>query len=448
MGSKKVDARAELEKRTPRSLDLYQRSHQVLAREVVGTVLVPYPFYIRQAKGSRVIDVDDNEYIDLTMGYGPHILGHTPEVVVEAVKEAVERGLQWGLHGPYQEPLARLLVEAAPSADKVAFCNSGTEASLFAIRAARAYTGKTKIGVFDGSYHGGHDYVLVQADKRSPRERPKAIPRGVGIPEETLNQIIMLPYRHEAAYDLIRAHKEELAVVLIEPVQSSNPRLDCGDFLKELREVCKDSGVLFLMDEVITGFRLAYGGGQEYFGVTPDLVTYGKALGGGLPIGAVAGRADVMEVFVRRIPDTSGSPRIYSGGTFDGNPMTMATGYAAVSYMRDHPQIYPYLAEQGARLATAINQFCDQEELPAQLMSALSLFRLQFQRGPIHSVRDIDDTLKEAEGKFYLHLLNHGVVVPGAHLFFISAAHTPQDIEQVVDAFKQSFLEVRAEGLL
>lgn len=441
------DVRAQLEKRTPRSREVYERSHEVLAQEVAGTIVMPYPFYVRRAKGSRVTDVDGNEYIDLTMGFGPHVLGHAPDVVIEAVKEAAERGVHWGLHSPYQEPLARLLVEASPCAEKVVFCNSGTEATMYAIRAARAYTGKTKIGLFEGSYHGAHDYVLVEASRKSPRDRPAVFPRGAGIPGETLDQIIMLPYRNEAAYDIIREQKDELALVLIEPVQSSNPRLDCGEFLKGLREVCRECGVLFLMDEVITGFRLAYGGGQELFDVIPDLATYGKAMGGGMPIGAIAGPTQIMEVFARQIGD-DGGPRIFTAGTFSGNPMSMEAGRAAVSYMRDHPEIYKYLAEQGSRLAEEVNRFCLAEEIPAQMMGAFSMFHLRFQRGAIDSARDIDESLKEAEDAFYMHLLTHGVVVPGIHLAFISTAHSPEEIDQVIDAFKQSFLEVRERGLL
>lgn len=441
------DIRAVLESRTRKSQEVYERSHEVLAQQVVNTVRMPYPFYVREAKGSRITDVDGNEYIDLTMGYGPHVLGHAPDFVVEAVKEAADRGFHYGLFSPYQEPLARLLVEASPCADKVVFTNSGTEATMYAIRAARAYTGKTKIAVFDGGYHGSHDYVLVRADGDSPRTEPTFSPMGDGIPHETTDQVIMLPYREEAAFELIRKHKDELALVLLEGVQSSNPRLDHGDFLRELREVCRECDVLFLMDEVITGFRLAYGGAQEMFDVVPDIAAYGKAVGGGLPIGAVAGSAEIMGVF----SDNAGESRpnrTYVGGTFNGNPMSMVAGQAAVSHLKDHPEIYSYLAEQGTRLSNEVNQFCQAEEIPAQMLSALSMFYLRFQRTPINSSRDIDTSLQDAEGEFYMHLLNHGVVVPGIHLAFISAAHTPEDIDTVIDAFKESFKEVRNKGLL
>ena len=450
------NVQAEIERKTPGSKVAHERSSEVLGQIVTGTLAIPHPIYIRDSKGSRVTDVDGNEYIDLTLGFGPHVLGHAPDVVVDAVKEAADRGLQWALHNPYQEPLARMLVEASPCAEKVVFCNSGTEATMYAIRAARAYTGKSKIAVFDGSYHGAHDYAMVRVDNESPRDAPTFNPTGDGIPEETLQNVMMLPYRSEAAFDIIREHKDELAVVLLEPVQSSNPRLDHADWMTELREVCRDSGVLFLMDEVITGFRMAYGGAQEFFGITPDLATYGKVLGGGMPIGAIAGPAEIMEVFSAGALDPEAfatsddrPPGVFSAGTFSGNPVSMAAGCAAVGYLRDHPESYRYLAQQSNRLADELNRFCVTNEIPAQILSALSIFFLRIQPGdPIESSRDIDGSMKEADDAFFLHLLNNGVIVPGVHQFHLSTAHTPEDVDHVIDAFKRSFLGVREEGLL
>jgi len=450
------NVRAEIERKTPGSKRAHERSLEVLGQLAVGTLAMPYPIYIRESRGSRVTDVDGNEYIDLALGFGPHILGHAPGVVVDAVKDAAERGFQWALHNPYQEHLARLIVEAVPCADKVEFCNTGTEATMFAIRAARAYTRRDKIAMFDGGYHGAHDYVMVRAAAGSPHDAPTFNTVGDGIPKATLQNTIMLPYRSRKAFDLIRTHKDELALVLIEPVQSSNPRLDHVEWLRELREVCRESGVLFLMDEIITGFRLAYGGAQELFDITPDLATYGKVMGGGLPIGAIAGRADIMDVFSRGAASpetfTRGGPRlpgVFAAGTFGGNPISMVAGTAALTYLRDHPESYKYLAEQSMRLANEVNRFCQSEEIPAQLMSALSMFFMRIQRGgPIQSARDIDPSLKAADDAFFMHLLNNGVVIPGIHQFHISTAHTPKDIDFVIEAMKHSFLEVRKEGLL
>ena len=440
------DIRAELERKTPRSREALARSSEVLAQLALGTLSMPHPIYIRESKGSRVTDVDGNEYIDLAMGFGPHMLGHAPDVVVDAVKEAVERGTQWALHNPYQEKLARLLVEASPCAEKVVFCNSGTESTMYAIRAARAYTGKSKIAVFEGSYHGAHDSILVDLDPASPPDAPTFRPRGAGVPAETLQNVMMLPYRRDAAFDLIREHRDELALVLLEPVESSNPRMNHVDWMKGVEAACREAGVLFLMDEVITGFRVAYGGAQEFFDMKPDLATYGKVLGGGMPLGAIAGPESIMSVFDSERPGAKG---IFSAGTFTGNPVSMAAGYAAVSYLKDHPEIYPYVSEQSHRLADELNRFLAVEEIPAQVMAAESVFYLRIQPGvPVEGPREIDGSLKAADDEFCMHLLNHGVTIPGDHQFHLSAAHTPEDVDKVIDAFKQSFLEVRAKDLL
>ncbi len=439
-------ARDSLAARTPRSAEAKARGSKVLAMEVVQTVTMPHPIYIESAAGARVTDLDGNTYIDLTGGFGPLVLGHGPQSVKDALAEQLERGWHFGIHNARQAELAELLQEAGRCVDTVVFTNSGTEATMYAIRLGRAFTNRSKVALFDGSYHGVHDYALVKADSKSPRSRPATRVLGGGVPDVIKDEtVIMLPYRDPAAYDLIREHKDELAIVLIEPVQSSNPRLDTGDFLHGLLDVCRESNVLFLMDEVITGFRIQYGGCQEYYDISPDLGTFGKGLGGGLPIGAVGGRADVMNGFTGK----DNASYIFSGGTFSGNPLTMAAGVAALSYMREHRDtLYPYLREQGNRFAEAVNGFCRDNAIPAQVMNAASMFHLIFQGGEIGGSRDITSENRRAERQFYLHLMNHGVIVPGIHLAFFSAAHTPEDVDLVIDAFQASFLDVREDGLL
>ena len=438
--------REELQALMPGSQKLKEKHGRVLAQELVGTIDLPNVFYVQSARGSRVTDVDGREYIDLCMGLGPLLLGHNPEVAVAAAREtAAEVGLHLGLPSPYQGELAELVVEASPCADKVAFYNSGTEATMSAFRAARAYSGKTKVAVFVGSYHGAHDYVLVRPDPRSNPDRPQTLPLGHGIPRETLDQVLILPYRSSAAFELIRQHKDELALVMLEPVQSSNPRLDVGPFLQELRSVCSDSGVLLLLDEVITGFRLGYRGAQDFFGVKADLAIYGKVLGGGTPIGAVAGSDELMACF------GLGGRVIFSGGTFCGNPMSMRVGSAVLRTLRANPEIYSRLASESERLAHAINGFCEAERIPARLMNAQSQFKLVFTDQPVNSAWDLPSPRSpeaEIEKLFYAHLHKNGVVVPGAHVFFLSAAHTQEDVDAVIEAFQSSFLELREAGVL
>ncbi|MDG2049842.1 MAG: aminotransferase class III-fold pyridoxal phosphate-dependent enzyme [Myxococcota bacterium] len=348
------------------------------------------------------------------------------------------------MHNTRQSELAELICEAGACAENVTFANSGTEATMYAARLARAHTGKDKVGLFDGSYHGVHDYALTKADPESSRSEPRAASLGNGVPKMIPDEtMLMLPYRDPHAFDLIHRHRDELAVVQIEPVQSSNPRLDSGEFLGELIEVCRKNGVLVLFDEVITGFRIEYGGCQEYYGLTPDLVTYGKAIGGGLPVGAVAGRAEIMNGFTGK----EGAPFIFCGGTFSGNPLTMAAGTAAVTTMRDQKEtLYPYLHEQGSRFRETVNEYCRREKIPAQVMSAGSLLHLIFQSGAIEGQRDIGDDYRSAEARFYLHLMNHGVIIPGIHVAFFSAAHTPAEVDQVIEGFKASFEALREDG--
>ena len=444
-GERSQAVRRKLMERTPKSAEAKARGKS-LTHEVVRTVALPHPIYIDSASGPNLTDVDGNTYIDMTMGFGPCLLGHSPPAVQAALREQLDRGWLFGIPNAQQAELAGLVEEASPCAEKVAFFNTGTEATLSAMRAARAFTGKTRIAVFDGCYHGAHDYALIHADPSSDRTRPAGMMVGAGIPASIRDDtMLVLPYRNDAAFDLIREHKEELAAVFIEPVQSSNPRLDCADFLNGLRAACAESEVLLCFDEVITGFRIAFGGGQEHYGITPDLATYGKALAAGLPIGAVAGRKDVMACFSGK----GEAPRVFSGGTFSGNPLSMAAGLAAVGAMAESKHtLYPYLMEQGNRLAQAVNGFCRAHNFAAQMMNAGSMFHLHFQSAPINSARDLEKGGRWAEQEFYLHLLGHGVVIPGIHLAFISAAHRPEHVDQIIDAFEASFMDLREDGLL
>ncbi len=442
---------------TSRSDEAHRRSAAVLASEIVQTVHMPQPIYVEHAKGSRITDLDGNEYIDLTMGYGTHVLGHAPDSVVRAVQEQAARGLQYGLHNAHQTRLAELICEIVPNAEEVVFTNSGTEATMYAIRAARALTGKDRIGLFDGSYHGVHDVVLAGVTPDSPRKTPSPRLKGAGIPETILKELVMLPYREQHAFDLIRQSKDELAAVVVEPVQSSNPRLDTREWLHALRDVCNESGVLLILDEVVTGFRLALGGAQERLGLEADLVTFGKALGGGSPIGAVVGRHDLMAVFgpgargatSRTAKGERPRARIFAGTSFAGNPLTMCAGIAALEEMRDRKaEIYPRLEAQTKRLEEEINAFLEREKIEARIRRGGSMFHLPFQSDPIESARDVRGENPRLENEFYVRLLEHGVLVPGIHVAFLSAAHTPQDVDQIIAAYIESFRELRQANKL
>ena len=444
IGKKSSAVRAKLINRTTKCEVVARRGQVALAQEVVQTVDLPHPIYIDSADGPYLTDLDGNRYIDLTGGFGPNVLGNKPEAVEKALASQIEKGWHYGIPGDGQADLAELIKESSPAVDEVMFCNSGSEATMFAFRAARAFTGKRVVALFDGSYHGIHDYALVRADLKSERSNPSSITLGAGIPEEVSRDLmLMLPYRDKNAYDLIRKYKDDLALVVIEPVQSSNPRLDNQDFLNGLRDVCTECEVLLMFDEVITGFRIEYGGCQEYYNINPDLITYGKAVGGGLPIGVVAGSKRVMNTF----SGAEDTPAIFAGGTFSGNPLTMAAGFGALEYLKENKdEIYPYLHSQGNRIAKEINEFCRSSNIPVQMMNAGSMLHLIFGGETIDSSRDIDHSQYKLEKEFYLHLLGHNVIVPGIHLAFISFAHKPEVIDEVIDAFKRTFEDLREDG--
>ena len=444
IGKKSQAVRTKLINRTTKSGEMARRGHPSLAMEVVQTVDMPHQLYIDKAEGPYLTDLDGNQYIDLTCGFGPNVVGNKFEPVEKALASQIKKGWHYGIPGAEQAQLAELIKESSPAVDEVMFCNSGSEATMFAFRAARAVSGKRVIALFDGSYHGIHDYALVKADHRSDRSEPSSVTLGAGIPEEISKDLMMmLPNRDENAYELIRKHKDNLALVVIEPVQSSNPRLDNQEFLQGLRDVCTECGVLLMFDEVITGFRIEYGGCQQYYNINPDLVTYGKAVGGGMPIGVVAGSKRVMNAF----SGADDSPVIFAGGTFNGHPLTMVAGITILKHLKENQEeIYPYLHEQGNRIANEINEFCSSNNIAAQMMNAGSMMHLIFSGDHIESARDIGRSKVEKE--FYLHLLGHNVIVPGIHLAFISFAHKPEIVDQVIEAFKQSFIDMREDGLL
>ena len=446
MGKNSQAVRTKLIERTSKCEEVARLGQAALAQEVVQTVDLPHQIYINSAEGPYLTDLDGNRYIDLTGGFGPNVLGNKPEPVQAAIAPQIKKGWHYGIPNGQQVRLAELIKESSIAVEEVMFCNSGSEATMFAFRAARAVTGKKMVALFDGSYHGVHDYALIKADFNSDRSKPSSTTLGAGIPEEVSNDLMMmLPYRDSNAYELIRENKDNLALVVIEPVQSSNPRLDNQEFLQGLREVCTECDVLLMFDEVITGFRIEYGGCQQYYDIKPDLVTYGKAAGGGLPIGVVAGSKKVMNTF----SGADKTPAIFAGGTFSGNPLTMAGGIGMLEYLKENQEsVYPYLHEQGDRIANEINDFCRSNNIPAQMMNAGSMMHLIFGGETIESSRDIDHSHYSLEKEFYLHLLGHNVIVPGIHLAFISFAHKPDVIDHVIDAFKRTFEDLREDGYL
>jgi glutamate-1-semialdehyde 2,1-aminomutase len=301
------------------------------------------------------------------------------------------------------------------------------------------------VAVFGGGYHGTHDYALVQVDPQSPPSAPLPKVTGRGVPDVVRDQtMLVLPYRDAAAFEIIRKHRSELACVVIQPVQNTTPHLDNHAYLRELRTVCDECGVLLMFDEVVTGFRLAYGGGQSFYGVTPDLATFGKIIGGGTAVGALCGRSEIMDLFARR-----GGAGVFAGGTFGGNPLTMSAGAATLRVLKERKdELYPRLARLGAQLADTVQAHCDRHHMAVTLMHAASIHCLHFKQGPIETFRDTYPANRAAEEAFYTLLLDRGVLVPGVHVYFLSAAHDEAAVGRVTTAFLESLEDCRADGLL
>lgn len=451
-----ADLYSELRQRRPKSASLYEEACGVIPSGTVSRarLLPPFPFFAARGRGSRLIDVDGSEYIDCTLGFGSQLLGHAHPVVVRAIQESAIDGTSFGTPHPREAWLARLLVDMIPCADKVTFCNSGSEATLNAIRIARAVTGKPAVAKFEGGYHGWYDAVLgsvtYDPDIAGPVEAPRFVGHSIGVPAEDIANTVVLPFNHEAAFDLIRRERARLAVVLVEGIQGAGGAIPADRrFLHELRAVCSECGVLLLVDEIITGFRLAEGGAQEYFGVTADLATYSKVVGGGLPLGIIAGRDEVM-----RVLGSTGDPardrreRVYYGGTFNGNVQAMAVGIAVLTHLREHPDVYQLINARGQAIRDGISQVAREGGFPVTVVGAGSLFMTRMVTGSVRSHRDFAGERVEAYREMFPRLLRHGVFLPNAHFGLISAAHTAADVKAIAEAHRQVFEELRDVGLL
>lgn len=438
----------------PRSSEILKRARKVLlSPQVTGPFRAPRSVvFVKQARGSRLLDFDGNEYVDVTMAYGPLILGHSHPVVVEAVEKTIRDGTVYAIAHEKEVRWAELMVEAIPCAERVAFTNTGTEATMHALKVARARTGKDRVAKFEGGYHGVHDYAQVSsilATQRGPAEDPESVPDTLGIPQASVEQVLTLSYNQPASFDKIRRHQHELAAVIIEPVPSCFP-VDMGDFLRELRSVTRDCGVLLIFDEVISGFRLSYGGGQSHFGVVPDLATYGKVIGGGFPAGAIAGSVDALQPLI-----TSGDAlrdlqeKVMIIGTFSGNPITASAGAATLAYLREHPEIYAHIDGLAIRIKQRVHAFCEAHDFAFRLIGLGSWFLPHFVSGePTHArdLRGLDNLLRgEILGNYMRY---HGVYMPDLHTVFMSSEHTEEDADRISEAFETSLLEMREDGIL
>ena len=347
----------------------------------------PYPIFTESAQGAVVTDADGVERLDFINTMTTMILGHGPAPVLDAVRQQLEYGLAYNSPNRHQVELARILCDRVPSFEKVRFTNSGTEATLNTIRVARAFTGRSKFAKVEGGYHGTHDAVMVSLridpTTGGDYENPQPVPSSAGLAEGTLDQAVIIPYNDvEVAGAILEAHRDELAAVIVEPVMGSVGMLPAEpEYLRMLRDFADSSGALLIFDEVIS-FRVAPGGSQEYFGVTPDLTSLGKIIGGGFPVGAFGGRSDIMSLY-----SPINGPVVAHAGTFNANPVTMVAGAATMTELT--PNVYRRLAELTEMLRQGVRMVCSELEQPVLVTGIGSLFGIHFTEQPIRNYRDI-----------------------------------------------------------
>ena len=411
-----------------RSLQLFRTAQQRIPGGVNSPVRAFHhvgadPFFVERGQGAKIWDIDGNEYIDYVGSWGPAILGHAPKVIVDAVREAAARGISFGIPNPLEVEMAELICTWMPSIEKVRMVNSGTEATMSCIRLARGFTGRDKIIKFDGCYHGHVDALLVKSGSGALTH---GRPDSAGVPQAFVNLTISLPFnRVDLVRRAFRQNKNEIAAVILEPIPANAGLYFPSDtFLPTLREECDRHGAVLIFDEVVTGFRVARGGAQEIYGIKPDLTALGKIIGGGLPVGAFGGRAEIMN---QLSPDGP----VYQAGTLSGNPLAMAAGLAQLHEL-ERTDGWKLLEELGMRFETVVRDGVTKAKIDITFHRIGSMFCLFFAPGPVVDLVSAQRSNLKMFAKFFRVCLKRGVYFAPSQFEtgFISTAHTSEDIER------------------
>jgi glutamate-1-semialdehyde 2,1-aminomutase len=378
----------------------------------------PYPFFTSSAEGSRLHDIDGNAYIDYCLAYGPLILGHSNPRIIEAVKTQMDKGTLYGTPTDIEVELAELITKLVPSIEMLRLVNTGTEATMHAIRLARGYTGRNKIIKFEGCYHGAHDYVLVKAGSGATTF---GAPDSHGIPEDTTKNTIVIPFNDIKSFmDVIKQNQDEIAAVIIEPIiGNAGVILPIEGYLNSIRKITEEEGIVLIFDEIITGFRLGLGGAQEYYGITPDITTLGKIIGGGFPIAVYGGKKELFEL-------VSPLGKVYQASTFAGNPISTTAGLATLKTLSEGKN--------------GLHEIIRDKRISAQVNGLTSMFQIFFTDEDVIDYKTAKSSDIVKFMSYQKHLMNNGVFIPPSQFetCFISTAHTDEDITKTLEAMNQA----------
>ncbi len=421
-----------------KSKALFERAKKILPGGVNSPVRAfePYPFFVECAQGSKMYDADGKEYVDYCMAYGALLFGHANAEILDAVRNQLAKGTLYGVPTEREVEFAELIGKASPCMEMLRLVNSGTEATMHAIRTARGYTGRKKIIKFEGCFHGSHDAVLVKAGSGATTF---AAPNSLGIPEETTQNTIVLPYNDvEALETVFKQEGDQIGAVIVEPVLANvGLILPKKDYLKNLRKITCDYGSVLIFDEIITGFRLAFGGAQEYFNVKPDMATLGKVLGGGFPLAAFGGKKEIMQ-------NISPIGKVYQAGTFSGNPISATAGFTILSILNQKKsQIYPKLEKNAGELAKVLTDLAAAHKVPTQVYSIASLYQIFFTDKNITDYTCAKSSDLQMFNAYFQELLRQGVFIPPSQFetCFVSTAHSDENLKFTINAFDKALAE-------
>lgn len=420
-----------------KSIGFYQKAMSLIPGGVNSPVRafkavgIP-PIFIDRGKGSKIWDVDGNEYIDYVGSWGPMILGHTHPKVINAIKKTIQKGTSFGAPTVSEIDLANKIRKAFPSIELVRMVNSGTEAVMSAIRLARGYTGKDKIIKFEGCYHGHGDSLLVKAGSGATTF---GIPDSLGVPPDLARHTLTALYNNlDSVKSLLIQYPEQIACIIVEPIAGNmGVVLPEKGFLEGLRKICDDKGIILIFDEVITGFRVAYGGAQELYGVKADLTCLGKIIGGGFPVGAYGGKRAIME----RVSPLGG---VYQAGTLSGNPVAMTAGIATLDVLKTKG-FYQELEKKTTYLVEGISELAEERLIPITINKATGMFTIFFTEEPVIDYRTAKRSNTKRFSQFFVEMLNQGIYIPPSQFeaWFISMAHTQNDLNKTIEACDIAF---------